>query len=215
MKRFAATGAMIVGLLSATTAFATNYDEAVDGDLSSNRLAPTPITLTVGSNTISATSRSSNSPPPTGDLDYFRVTVPPGTRLTAINVVSTTTPTFAFLAFQSGAALTESNTAPNPANLLGYNHFGPANGTVGTDILDNLALGIPPNPAPIGYTPPLAAGDYTFWYQETSATATTSVFNFVVAAAPAPVPVPRTAMIALGAGLLLVAGVFGRRKRAA
>jgi hypothetical protein len=210
MKRFILLGAMMVASLSAATAFATNYDEAVSGDLSSNRLTPTPIALTVGSNLITATAMSANQPPPTGDLDYFTITVPAGTRLTAINVNSTTTASLVFFAVQAGATMTEPNVGTNPANLLGYTHFGPANGTVGTDILDNLSLGIPPSPAPIGFTPPLPAGQYTFWYQETSSTPTTSQLNFVVTATP--VPVPRSAIAASAAGLLLVALRFVRRR---
>lgn len=208
MKRFAATGAMTVMLLSATAAFATNYDEGMSGDLSSDRLNPTDITLTLGSNLITATSANANQAPPAGDIDYFTVTVPPGMRLSAININSTTTPSLAWLAVQAGTTFTEPNQGTNPANLLGYTHFGATSG----DILDNLPFGISGFPPPIGFTPPLPAGNYTFWYQETSSIPTTTTFNFVVAALP--VPVPRVAIAALGLGLLLVACRFVMRKRA-
>src|SRR5580765_4231956 len=66
MKRSTAMGSMAIVLLLATPAWATNYDESVNGDLSGDRLNPTHITLAPGANLITATAVSANQPPPTG-----------------------------------------------------------------------------------------------------------------------------------------------------
>ncbi len=187
-------------LLWSAAARGASWDESVNGDLSSNRLSPTHITLNAGANSIRSTQVSANSP--TGDVDYFWLTVPPGSQLTAINVVSTTTTTLSFVAVQRGTTFTEPNVGTNVAALLGYGHFGPGNGTVGANILPSLGTGA----GAIDFAPPLPAGDYTFWQQETSATPTTSTLSFVVSA-PNQVPVPR------GAAVVLVVGLFAASNR--
>jgi hypothetical protein len=207
MKRFMLFVSTGLVLLVSRSANATNYSESVNGDLSNDRLNPTHIVLTPGSNTITSTQVNSNST--SGDIDYYWLTIPAGSKLTNIDVVSTTTTSLAFIGVQRGTTFTEPNQGTNVANLLGYTHFGPANATVGTDILGNLGTGA----GAMDFIPPLGAGDYTFWQQETSTTPTTSTLTFVVSAPPASVPVPRSAAAILGAGLL-VAGcsLLGRRR---
>jgi hypothetical protein len=183
---------MGVAILMSPPVSATVYDEAVDGDLSGNRLAPTTIPLTVGSNRITATSSA-------GDIEYYHLTVPAGFRLSALNVISSTSASLSFIAVQRGSTFTEPPTGTVVANLLGYAHFGPANGTIGTDILDDLGRGA----GAIDFVPPLASGDLTFWSQETSTTPSTYQLEFVVTAVP-PVPVSRSAITAIGVGLALI-----------
>ncbi len=146
------------------------YDEAADGDLSDDREMPTPITLTPGSNLVSATSVA-------GDLEYFTTTIPFGYQLAAVYLTAyTSTDDTAFIAVQDGNSFTEAPTGTNVANLLGYTHFGPSLDHVSTDILDDMAAG---NGA-IGFTPPLVARQYTFWSQQTGPAETSYTFNFVV-----------------------------------
>ncbi len=146
------------------------YDEAVDGDLSGDWEMPTPITLAVGSNLVSAISVA-------GDLEYFTTAVPFGHQLKAVYLTAyASTDDTAFIAVQKGTNFTEPPTGTNVANLLGYTHFGPSLAHVGTDILDDIAAG---NGA-IGFTPPLGAGAYTFWSQQTGPAETNYTFNFVV-----------------------------------
>ena len=83
--------------------------------------------------------------------------------------------------------------AINPANLLGWSHFGPGNGTVGTDILDNIGAGA----GAMGFVPPLPAGDYTFLIQQTGGSASDYTFQFSV------VPLPPTVLL-LGPVLLVI-----------
>ncbi|HEY2903433.1 MAG TPA: hypothetical protein VGL59_22805 [Polyangia bacterium] len=168
------------GLGLSSVARATTYDESVSGDLSGNRLAPTAIPLTVGSNRITATSSA-------GDVEYFHLTVPPGTRMSAIVVVSNTGASLSFIAVQRGGTFTEPPTGTNVAQLLGYSHFGVGNGTIGTDILDNIGTGA----GAIGFLPPLTPGDYTFWSQETSGVPSTYTLDFQVTTVATAAPMPR------------------------
>jgi hypothetical protein len=141
-------------LLAAPAAAVVLHDEGSNGDLSNNRLAPTALLPSVGTNSIIATSKF-------GDREYFSLTLPAGTRLTAINLVAFSTADVAFIGVQSGATFTEDPSAPNVANILGYTHFGPDGGAV-DDILDDMGAG----PGSIGFVPPLPSGTYTFWAQQ-------------------------------------------------
>ena len=164
------------------------HNEAVNGDLSGNRLAPTVLNASFAVNSIIATS----SP---GDLEYYSITIPAGSQLIAINVTAYSNNDIAFIAVQSGPIFTEPNVGPNVANILGYSHFGKSNGTFGTDILDNMGQGPFPGPLPIGFIPPLPAGTYTFWTQQTGPAATYQL-DFVV-------PEPGTfGLVALGLAAL-------------
>src|SRR5689334_18353067 len=113
----AALLALGLGTLLSSSASATSYDESVNGDLSNDRLNPTALTLTQGSNMITATSMS-------GDIEYFRLTVPAGRRLSAVVVVGNTSATLSFIAVQAGNQFTEPPTGTVVGNLLGYSHFG-------------------------------------------------------------------------------------------
>ena len=201
-SKLGAALSVVLGMFVSSTAWATNYDEAVSGDLSGDRLNPTIITLTEGSNLITATSAS-------GDLEYYRLFVPGGKRLSAVVVVSNTSPSVSFIGVQRGTQLTESAPAPNVANILGYTDFGAGNGTIATDILDNMGTGA----GAIGFTPPLGAANYTFWSQETGAAATYTL-DFQVTAVPTAVPFPGAAVVLLGIALLAT-GFLGIRPRAA
>ena len=117
------------------------------------------------------------------------------------------TDNLSFIGFQSGPQLTEPlPPATNAGNLLGYLHFGP--GTVGTDILDDLGASGSSTPPAMGFTPPLPAGTYTFWIQQTGVEASYS-FDFVLT----PVPEPgQWALMVAGAALVVAARVRSRRR---
>lgn len=167
------------------------HDEAIHGDLSGDRHAPTAHRLRVGINSVIATSVS-------GDLEYLALTLPAGLRLDALILTSYTGhDRTAFIAVQRGAAFTEPPGAPNVRNLLGWTHFGPDFNHVGTDILDDLGRG----PGSIQFSPPLDAGIYTFWIQQTGRTPSIYQLDFITAPAPATLP-----------ALLAAAAVFLRRR---
>ena len=170
---------------------ATIWSEMVDGEFSSNRLAPTNLgVLGVGTNTIVGSVTLS-------DLDYFTFTVPANTFFTQMNLAAHGSNT-SFIAIQSGSVFTEAPATVNPANLLGWVHPGPA--LVGTDLLDNLAasnLAVPPAQ---GFSVPLGPGSYVFWMQQTSAVPTPYTWDVVV------VPEPSVAaLLAAGLGALALA----------
>ncbi len=204
MRTATALAGMVVGLLVAPAALAANYDEATMGDLSGDRTTPTLINLSPGNNTIASTSAS-------GDLEYYRVNLPTGTRLSQIVVTAFNGGTnLSFISVQAGTTFTEPPAGTNPANLLGYTHFGNANGTTGTDILDNIGS---VGGGTIGFTPPLTGSAYTFWSQETSSSPTSYALTLVVTASPVPSLGPVFAgVLALGLGLL---GVRRLRRAAA
>ncbi|GJM18017.1 MAG: hypothetical protein DHS20C14_02300 [Phycisphaeraceae bacterium] len=166
------------------------HDEATDGDLSGDRLAPTALTLGPGSNTLRATV----SP---GDLDYFTFTIAPGQRLDAIVVDAfSTIGDVAFLGVQQGTVFTEPAGLADVANLLGYTHFG-ITGDIGRNILPRIGTG---NGA-IGFTDTLPAGDYVFWMQQQGKPSPVTL-DFVVT------PAPPTALALAGFAL-----VASRRRR--
>lgn len=194
---------VLTGLLLPSMASAATYSEAVNGDLSGNRALPTAINLDPGSNTISATSVA-------GDVEYFRVNVPAGFRISAITLDSFSAATnLSFVAVQSGAAFTEPPTPPGPTNvaqLLGYTHFSAAQ--VGTNILDDIGVGA----GSIGFTGPLTQSTYTFWSQETAGSPSSYTFNVSVTPAPSVPALGVVSVATLGLGLLALMLVGGRRR---
>ncbi len=169
------------------------HAESADGDLSGDRLAPTVIVLTglvEPSSVVGSTIR--------GDLDYLSFTVPDGAFLGAIIVGDfISTDDLGFIAIQQGATFTESSGAPNPANLLGYTHFGPGPGgvDVGGDLLPGLAAGF----GAIGFTPPLSPGTYTLWIQQTTFDSIGYQFDLVLIPEPASLALLAIGLTALGA----------------
>lgn len=147
----------------------TDYSETTSGDLSGDRNNPTDVALTLGDNMITASQSSA-------DLDYVTVTIPAGHRLAQIVVIAYSDPDVAFIAVQAGGTFTEDPNSASAANILGGAHYGQAH--IGTDILDNMgnAVGF------IGFTPPLEAGQFTFWLNQTADESTVTL-NFVIVAA--------------------------------
>ena len=176
--------------LAGPAAAATLWNESVNGDLSNVRTAPTNLALSMGSNTISGTTVA-------GDLDFFTVTVPASTFLGALTLVAwASADDLSFLALQAGPIITSTT---SPAAMLGYVHLNA--GLVGTNILDDMALG----DGALGFTPPLPAGTYALWTQQLQTQTVTYSFDLVV------VPEPTEATL-LTAGLLVLA--FARRRAA-
>lgn len=168
------------------------WDESLFGDLSGDRLNPNHFVLSQGANTIIATSS-------TNDKEYIRLTIPAGSIFSAINHVSWSgIDQTGFIGVQNGTTFTEPPSGTNVANLLGYTHFGPGQGTVGQNIMPLLAIG----PGSQGFTPPLSSGEYTFWLNQTSPNFETYRLDFMVT------PEPATA-----ACLLLIGFIAFRRHR--
>jgi len=164
------------------------HDESIHGDLSGDRFNPTALLPSLGDNSIIGETVR-------GDLEYFTVHIAAGRALGAIFVDGfTSTDDLAFIAVQEGTTFTEPPESPDVTNLLGWWHLGI--GDLGTDILDDIGTG----DGAIGFIPPLPAGDYTFWLQQTGMEPVGYDLNFVVIPAPA-------------SGLALAAILLSRRRR--
>jgi hypothetical protein len=207
-RRFGVVGRHVLvasaALLVAPVAHAQLYSEAVSGDLSNNRLAPTSIgTLGLGSNVIVGTSVPTNGVP---DQDYLTFTVAAGQQLTGLTFGQGTNFVGAdrlFLGIAQGSSVNvDPNFAQGATGLLGWTLVGSS--LVGTNVLPALGLSAPPNfaaiPGATGFTGPLGAGIYSIWLQDGDNAVT---YNFNLQTATAPVPEPASWMMMIsGFGLL-------------
>lgn len=185
MLRRIALGLLACGALPASIRAAA-YAESSQGDLSDDRLAPTPIALGLAGNPISGTVTR-------GDLDYFTVNVPAGGALSAVTLDAyRSSNARAFIGLQAGTTFTLDPADPDPALLLGYAHYG-FDTPVGQDLLDDIAR----TPGTIGFAAPLPPGDYVLWLNQTEPAPTAYGFNFVVVPEPtAPAALAATGLLA-------------------
>lgn len=156
-------------------AFGATYVESANGDLSNDRLNPTLFALDAGANTLTGSTSSS-------DRDYLTFTVPAGFVLQSLTLNSfSPSGGLSFIGIEGGTQISVPPTSSSAAGLLGWTHFG--SGEVGTDILDNM--GIASNGS-TGFTPPLPAGEYSLWIQETSPAARNYSLELALVAVPEP-----------------------------
>ena len=195
-----------VCMLISSEALAENYSESVSGDLSNNPAAPTVIPVSAGSNAITGTTGTVDG---VTDLDYFTITVPPGSTLQSINETTYTlngapSTNLSFIGVESGTTFTPAATT-TAAQTLGYDHFSLAQ--VNTNILPGMGTAA----GAMDFTPPLGAGNYTFWIQEANQPLIGYGFNLVIAAqAPG---VPPGFLIFVAAGMIFVGARATRAKR--
>ena len=148
------------------------HDEEVNGDITDDPFNPLSLQLANSDNRFRASVI-------VGDLDY--VNVPAGQVLSSITLEDyVSSNSTSFIGIQAGTVFTEPATAAAAAvgNLLGYAHFGRS--MIGTNILPAVSTGAGAQ----GFVPPLAAGDYTFWMQETSDASVDFSINFGLTVAP-------------------------------
>jgi hypothetical protein len=157
-----------------------SYSENVDGDLSNNRLAPSVLVASFGSNVLRGTIGASPVPG-TPDLDYVTITIPVGMQLTQLNLLRANVGgAVSFIGVQQGPQITVPHTTSDASPLLGWHHF--AGSEEGTDILQSIGAG----PGAIGFAGPLGPGQYTFWIMELNTAAAREYgFEFVVVPSPA------------------------------
>lgn len=163
----------------------TSWDESIHGDLSNDGLAPTWLLTGSGSNRVVGTTGNDGFGI---DRDYFSFTVPAGTVLSSLLVLSNTSVSgsSSFIGMQAGPQITVSPSGAGAENLLGFAHYG--NEQIGVDILPAVVF---------GFQGALPAGTYSVWVQETGGLVAYG-FDFVTRAVPEP-----------GAFALLVAGLLG------
>jgi MYXO-CTERM domain-containing protein len=152
------------------------WTESFDGDLSNDRLDPTgPLLLGLGPNDVFGSTVS-------GDRDYLTLTVPAGHYLTKIVPILYSGDDLAFIGVETGDQIDTLPVGSDPATLDGWTHFGVAEGNIGTNILPAMGMGA----GAIGFIPPLPAGNYSFWIQETSPTSVSYGLRFLLSDVPAP-----------------------------
>ena len=204
--------AAVCALLATALAKATIYDEAVSGDLSNDKAAPTALTLTPGLNSVIGT--VAGFPPAGSDpQDWVSFTIPTGFVMTSyVNSKYGSTDDQGFTAFQFGSSF--SGDEFTAGSYAGYAHFGtgatnpdgtPPSSTVGVDLLPLMAN---PNfdPGAIGFTLPLKAGTYTFLIQQGNPVNTSYQFDMTLRA----VPEPGSSLCLLALGSL---AIFALRRR--
>lgn len=188
--RLSTVALMGLGACSMAAAGTFNYDEAIDGDLSNDWLAPTQFpAFGVGQSVATMTTVDSNEL--TGDRDYFTITVPAGLQLDSITLLSLDAnggDDVAFLGIQAGDQVTVDPNFPNPAPLLGWLLTQQSN--VGNDILA-IAVG--------AENTPLGPGQYSFWVQQTGQDPTTLSLGFNLSQIPAPSGAALAGLAMLGA----------------
>jgi hypothetical protein len=182
--------AAVCALLATAPAKATIYDEAVSGDLSNDKAAPTALPLTPGFNSVSGTS-SGFPPEGTDPQDWVSFTIPTGfVMISFVHFKYVSTDDQGFTGFQSGSSFSGDEFLAG--SYAGYAHFGteatnpdgtPPASTVGVNLLPLMA---DPNFAPgtTGFTPPLGAGTYTFLFQQGDPVTTGYQFNMIVKSVP-------------------------------
>jgi hypothetical protein len=178
------------------------WDEAVQGDLSGDGNSATFVGLTAGSNLLLGTTGRS---PVTSevDRDYFTVSVPAGFELTSMEVLAGTMSigSGAFIGLVAGSSFPIPPDTQSAAGMLGWTLYD--EGNVGSDLLLFMSA---PSLGASGFTPPLPAGEYSFWIQELSTGVAPYRFDLTLS----PVPEPATALSLL-AGLALLAAARRRR----
>ncbi|KAA5545160.1 PEP-CTERM sorting domain-containing protein [Roseiconus nitratireducens] len=161
------------------------YDEAVDGELTSDNLAPQPINFTIGDNTVVGTVESSQG---VGNVDVFTFNVPTGVQWTSMVVDNyESTDSLAFVGINDDSFfpyntfeldLVNFGDLPDDAFLGGttFSSF-----DLGNDILPRSA-----NVAGRGFTAPLPSGDYSIYIQQTGAITDYALTFNLVSAVPEP-----------------------------
>lgn len=171
MKRIVLSALVLTGLVSPVRALV--YVESVNGDLSGNANAPTPLVFSLGSNTITGVMGTNGFPQPI-DRDIFTVTIPVGQEISAINLLDWGF-SQSFYAVQSGTSISLTDSSLHLSNTL-INGANP-------DILDLLVNS--PFSGGTGLERPIGAGTYTFWLQETLGVVPYSM-EYVVTVVPEP-----------------------------
>ncbi len=208
----------VVWMPTSTALANVNYDESTQQDLSGDFANPTLLgVLGVGSNLVSGTSNAGDVvevPPavpaphfPNLDADVWTVEVAPNTQMDQVVLTHFEfTPTGllgedngngAWFAVEASGQISDP-TLPNA--LLGGGLVGMIPGQQqGDNVLEDLGAA---TMGGAGFSGPLAAGTYTFWYQE-GPTNTTYTFDFQVSEIPEP-----STLVLFGLGCCL----FGLRR---
>ncbi|MDX2114302.1 MAG: MYXO-CTERM sorting domain-containing protein [Planctomycetota bacterium] len=179
MRSLTRRGVVVAALALAASSVhgATIWNESSQGDLPDDRLTPGVFVLAQGDNILEGVLEGFR-PDGSLDRDFVTLTILPGFRLTRIDLLDYQSDDFAaFIGVQPGAVFFPDPDDVTPNDLLGWALFGPQD--IGTDILPDIGA------QGTGFTPPLEAGTYALWIQQTG-TLTNYSASFVVEQIPAP-----------------------------
>jgi|GEM_PF-1995434 len=159
-------------LTAAGLVLANDYDESTDGDISDDHLVPDTHLLEVGSNVVEASQQGNSLG---RDIDYLTVVVPTGMELSQLVLDDYVADIgdLAFLGVQAGDFFTVPHNMVKESDLLGGLVYGEFD--IGDDILPAIGM----LSGATGFTPPLPAGSYTFWLNQTGGLSTTTL-DFIV-----------------------------------
>lgn len=185
-------GLLALGV-SAAAGAVTVYDESVNGDLADVGTSATSVAVGAGSNRVLGTTGKTLG---VIDRDYFTVTIAPGWQLSSITLLPGTgvNGSLSFLGMQAGTQVTVDPTSGSATGLLGWVHYSTAD--INTDLLPAIGTGAGAS----GFTPPLPAGSYAFWVQDTGTGKVDYGFDLGITAVPEP-----ASAATLLAGLALLA----------
>jgi PEP-CTERM motif len=199
--------AAVFALLATAPAKATIYKEAVSGDLSNDKAAPTALTLTPGFNSVIGTVAGFPQFGGTDPQDWVSFTIPTGfVMISYVNARYNSSDDQGFTGFQFGSSF--SGDPFVAGSYAGYAHYGteatnpdgtPPSSTVGVNLLPLMANSSFA-PGTTGFTPPLAAGTYTFLIQQGNDVTTSYQFDMNVRS----VPEPGSSLCLLGMGGLAI-----------
>jgi hypothetical protein len=164
------TRALFVLLLAmaSTASAAVVHDEGVNGDLSSNNLAPTPLVFALGGNTVIGTTTS-------GDRDFLTFTIPANQVLNGLNLLVYSPDNLSFAAFNAGAT---SHIPSGSTNALFLSGIHVEFADLGTDLMPAfVSRAVTTNSLP---SPQLGPGTYSFVIQQTNAIIQSYSLEFVV-----------------------------------
>ena len=175
------------------------FDEAISGDASDDRFAPSQTTLVAGNNLLRGSFGVSPTPD-VHDLDYITFTVPVGHQLTSFVVADANVGgAFSFVAIEAGPIITiPADWTSVNSPLLGWAHFGTA--SIGLDIYEELGNA----PGATGFSGPLPAGTYALWIMELDAS---SAYSYSFSLGVIEIPAPGVFALLAAAGV-----IFPRRR---
>lgn len=192
LRRSALCLALVLGTQTAQAA--TAWNESVSGDLANVGADATLLAVGLGSNLVMGASGNLGNGV---DRDYFTFTVPMGWEWSSLMVLPGTEGAGAgavlFIGLQAGHQVTVNPTSGSAAGLLGWDLFGAGN--IGNDLLPSMAVA---SLGSSGFAPPLGAGHYAVWLQDTGSGTAPYRLDFVMTAVPEP-----------AAAWLLLAGLAG------
>jgi len=149
------------------------WDEAVNGDLSTNPAAPTPLAFAINGNTVIGTLSSASAV----DRDYITFTVPVGEMLTGITLLAFSPNNIAFSSLNVGPTSLVPSAATDPFFMSGI-HITAAD--IGFNLMTFFdTRNVTSNSLP---GPQLGAGTYCFLIQQTNPITQPYSLNFILTA---------------------------------